>query len=444
MQTNAIIKGTVLLGSHELKAGLEYRYLRTEMDQLQEMIQRDNDTTYTTMLFDVEGTVSSGIPSVFIQDSWQIIDRLRLNAGFRWDAQYLYDSNGNLAQRITDQYQPRLGLVFKPVASGRQKLFGSFARFYQDLSLNLSSFMHNDGLHGSFADYKCDPRTEGCEPYFVFDQQGEIAPETEGLKGQHYDEFTLGYEVQFGSTLKTGITGVYRTLREAVEDGYNDSLETFVIGNPGSGLLDAYPKAKRDYKALVLTLERSGAKHFNFIASYVLSRAEGNYAGLLSDFGAQRPNFGDAFDIPEIVSDGLVPNDRTHVLKFIGSYRLDFGFTIGTSFQIASGTPLSIRKASSWGPPFYGFVQQRGSAGRTPTIWDLNFRLAYELPRIIVNSARTRLLLDIFHLGSQQKAVNYDQIKYYDYGETLLSPTYGMVTRYQPPTSVRLGMEVSF
>ena len=446
IQANAIIKGTVILGAHELKAGIEYRHLRTEMDQLQKLIQRDNDTTYTTMLFDIEGTVSSSIPSVFIQDSWQIIDRLRLNAGFRWDAQYLYDSNGNVAQRITDQYQPRIGLVFKPVSSGRQKLFGSFARFYQDLSLNLSSLTHIEGGIMSLRYYNCDPTIVGCDPYFDHTSQGEIHPEIEGLKGQHYDEFTLGYEIQLGSTFKTGITGVYRTLKEAVEDGYVTSLGEFHVGNPGSGLLSEYPKARRDYEALVLTVQRSGARHFNFIASYVLSRNEGNYSGLLSDFGAQRPNFADAFDIPDVMvdADGLVPNDRTHVLKFAGSYRLDFGFTIGTSFQVASGTPLSVRKASSWGPPFYGFAQQRGSAGRTPTIWDLNFRLAYDLPGIVSNSVRTRLLLDVFHLGSQLEGVNYDQIKYYDYNETILSPTYGMATRFQPPTSMRLGMEVSF
>src|SRR4030095_14736855 len=77
---------------------------------------------------------------------------------------------------------------------------------------------------------------------------------------------------------------------------------------------------------------------------------------------------------------GLLPNDRTHVLKFFGAYRFGFGLTAGTSLVWESGTPLSEYGGIFVGPPYWSFLQPRGSVGRTPAIWDLNFRYTYLIP----------------------------------------------------------------
>ena len=57
--------------------------------------------------------------------------------------------------------------------------------------------------------------------------------------------------------------------------------------------------------------------------SYVLSRLEGNYEGLFSnDNGQLDPNITSKYDIPSLLCNGygLLPNDRTHVLKLYGGY----------------------------------------------------------------------------------------------------------------------------
>jgi len=204
---------------------------------------------------------------------------------------------------------------------------------------------------------------------------------------------------------------------------------------------------KREYAGLVLTAERAGGEHFNFLVSYVLSRSEGNYSGLFNqDFGWPQPNWNGDFDNLEMTEnfDGLLANDRTHRFKFLGSYRTGFGLTVGTAFLWQSGTPKSICEGSSDGPPAWKYVEQRGSAGRTPSIWDLNIRFAYDLRAFAGRSIHPRLLLDVFHLGSQREAVQFDQIRsFYPNGEDP-NPTFGLATQYQPPTVVRLGMEVSF
>ena len=92
------------------------------------------------------------------------------------------------------------------------------------------------------------------------------------------------------------------------------------------------------------------------------------------------------------------------------------------------------------------FLSQRGTAGRTPAIWDLNLRLIYNLP--LQSYLNTRIFLDLFHIASQREAVQFIEEKYFDIdendvgvGENLL---YGQASRYQLPMSIRLGLEMDF
>ena len=62
-------------------------------------------------------------------------------------------------------------------------------------------------------------------------------------------------------------------------------------GNPGRGLVSEYPRPSRDYAALELTYQISGAERYNVLASYVLSRNRGNTTGIFpSDYGFGMPN----------------------------------------------------------------------------------------------------------------------------------------------------------
>jgi hypothetical protein len=138
---------------------------------------------------------------------------------------------------------------------------------------------------------------------------------------------------------------------------------------------------------------------------------------------------------------GLLPNDRTHVFKFHGSYRTNVGLDIGTSFMVASGTPLSEFVSASF-QPWRDFASQRGTAGRTDTIWDWNLRFVYRLASLTGTTWRPRLIADIFHIGSERTPVDYDQVM--ELAPGVPNPTYGLPTRYQPPTTIRLGVEVDF
>jgi hypothetical protein len=166
-----------------------------------------------------------------------------------------------------------------------------------------------------------------------------------------------------------------------------------------------------------------------------------------SDLGIPFPNANASFDILENMtnSNGLLPNDRTHVFKASGSYRFDYGLTAGGTFVWQSGTPLSEQVGSSVGSPFFNFATERGSEGRTPSIWDLNLRFVYDLSQQFAMTTHPRLILDLFHVASQEEALTVDQVRTFGPGaDANPNPAYRLATRYQPPMSARLGVEVDF
>lgn len=451
VQWTSDITGTYILGSHMLKSGLEYRDNRLDFDEEWIVLHRVSDSSFVEVYWkSSEARVRNRIPSAFIQDSWRVTERLRINAGLRWDGQFIVGSDGDVAQKITSQYQPRAGFIYQPGELGTQKIFGSFGRYYQELPLAIAVNKLNEGVVFTITAWDHDPRVDPSGGNTWLEQRSEIQAEVEDLEGQHFDEFVLGYERQLGRTLTVGARGVYRTLREGIEDGFSEALGHGVYGNPGSGDLSEFPEMERDYRALELSVRTFGGARYQARASYVLSRNEGNYPGLFTPEAWMIPNVGPFFDRVEgtVNSNGKLPNDRTHVFKLSGSYRVGYGLSAGTSFMWMTGTPLSVLEGSSDGPPFLNFAQERGSAGRTPDIWDLNLRFVYEMNYLMDTTVQPRLILDIFHLGSQREPVMYDEVKNFeqdDSGNQISpNPSFGAVQAYQPPTSVRLGVEVDF
>jgi len=95
------------------------------------------------------------------------------------------------------------------------------------------------------------------------------------------------------------------------------------------------------------------------------------------------------------------------------------------------------------------FLVERGSAGRTPSIWDLNLRLTHDLPWSAGPLSRGRLILDLLHVGSPREVVAVDQWHYTgldpETGEqTKPNLNYGAAIGHQPPMSARLGLELDF
>jgi hypothetical protein len=444
--TTAKLASSLMADAHTLKLGIEYKVNGTDNRYANDQIDRWDTTYYVESVSKGYETVHDNKVSLFAQDTWQVLRNVSIHAGIRWDGQSIVGSNGEVAQKITTPLQPRVGFSYLPSEDGSQKIFGSYGRYSQEFALFQAVNYFSDQGYGYEIHFGQDPRVSRSGADTTKGGPFTISPGTQGLRGQYFDEVSLGYERAIGATFRVSIQGLYRTLREAIDDAYLASERRSVLGNPGEGILAEWPKPQRDYRALVITVERHGGEHFNFIASYVLSKDYGNYGGIFDAvYHTSFPNSSSAFNDLNTArrnAAGLVSNDRTHVFKFSGSYRILPELAAGLSFVAQSGTPLSEYLYTDQGVMF---LSPRGSAGRTPSVWDLSARVTYELP--FSELWCPRLILDVFHIASQRKPVDLDQARRYVDANGIIqwvNPTYGQAFRYQPPMSVRLGMEMRF
>lgn len=451
-RSSFVVKGTLTLGRHTTVIGAEYEDVSTFRDLGQTggyVLETTTSGGFRASSEGAPGTFHNRVPTMYLHNSWHVADRLTISAGVRWSAQTLTGASGVVAQKFAGEWQPRFGVIWQPSASHSDRLYASVGRFYLQEPLNISTLWYLD-RSGAWSFYSTDPRQAGAVADSVWDF---IPPagawmklaNVPGLEVENSDEISVGYERLLGASLKLTLRAVARDLRSSFQWGFDSTR--WYLGTPGKGDFSILPKPVRQYRALELGAEGRW-RELTYRASYVLSRNRGNYPGLYnSDQGAANPGGIWTFMTPDqaVNSTGLLPNDRTHRFKSSGSLRTGFGLTTGVFITAESGAPMN---AFVVGLPPYGlpvFLEPRGSAGRTPWLWDANLRFAQELRW--TGRARSRVLLDVLHVGNPQRPARLIEEKYQAQigdAEPVLNPRYGQPLSYQPPMVARLGLEVEF
>ncbi len=453
-RTSAMARVTVTIGAHAATAGVEYEDALVASDFAATgigVISRLDTALYLASYQAYSGRFHNRSPAAYLQDSWRVGDRLTLNLGLRCSGQFFTGASGRVVQEIPDEWQPRAGFSWQVGRLGTQRVLGSYGRVYETLPDNLAVLLFVDYTYVDRY-YSSDPRQPSV-PVSVVDGSttaAQTSTSVPGLHGDNFDEFTLGYERLLGSSARLTARGVYRHLRSSYQVGWDFSrTPNWALGTPGQGSFDFLPPPRRDYTALELAAE--GTWHrLRFRASYVLSRTWGNYPGLYSsDMGFNAPGINAANQVAEQGpnSSGLLPNDRTHVVKVSAAYGFGAALEVGAFVTAQSGSPINAFAPS----PVYGvnapiFLVPRGSAGRTPALWNVDLRLAYALP--LAGGARSRIVLDALHVGNPRRATWVDEVRYttLDANGDPASPNpqYGQPIAYQAPMAARLGVEIGF
>jgi hypothetical protein len=450
-RTTAAIRGRTTLGRHSVVAGVEYDDASVFAELSNSggfLLARIPNGSFRTFVGTQSGTSHNRGPTAYVQDSWQLRDGLTVSPGLRLSSQALSGASGEVAQRLSGEWQPRLGVVWLPGPSGKQRVFASLGRFYQQIPLFLASAWYSDWVSVETF-YPSDPRAGGVTPIAVTDRsttEAQWARHIPGVRAEHSDELTIGYERLIGSAGTLTVRGIRRELRSSFQWGGNPgSADYWVLGTPGERDFAFLPRPRREYTALEIASSGlwSGVA---YRMSYVLSRNWGNYTGLYdSDKQFATPGATGTFFGPEHAtnSTGLLPNDRTHSVKLSGSRAAPFGLTTGAFVTWESGSPLNI-----WGTSFAHinglpvFLVPRGSDGRTPSLWDVNLRVSYQPGS--AERARYRLVLDALHIFNPQRPTVLEETQFFDPDQTALNPTFRVPLAFQPPALIRLGAELRF
>ncbi len=405
--------------------------------------------------FDVPSKRYSG----YIQDQWRIIPTLTLNLGVRYDTEnfYGFDPDPEIgtfkAFSLTDQWAPRIGVVWDFIGDGTSKLYASAGRFYFSLptDLNVRVFTANSQVNT----FNYDPTGRTQDPTAPRSQlfQGGSAsgePVDTGTKAAYQDELAIGVEKAIDPTLSLGLKGTYRTLGRTVEDRcdldgsspLNPTGSTCALFNPGGSGPAAsgqYPTcngtgnptdptegdcsttgfAVGDAKRIFRGIEFVGRKQFTnelwTQVSFLYSSLKGNYSGAIREASGQTdPGINADYDYYQFTFNdyGNLELDRPVQARIDAVYNAPFGLSAGLGFYVRSGLPVSRLGFFNNFYPDLLYLDTRGTNSRTfydnqrtPTDYDLNLSLAYNAN---IGPVTITPQVYLFNVLNRQTVVAYD------------------------------------
>jgi hypothetical protein len=379
---------------------------------------------------------------------------------------------------------PRIGFTWDVAHNGKSKLYGFFGQYYQRIPNDMAiRSMTTEWDHNT---YFIDPNlTQSYDAWLAANDPTHFHPHSsttgldetliEGdphggkLKGAYDEEWILGFQYELAPDFTMGVRAIYRDLGRTIEDLSVDGGNQYIVTNPDAwsdvwtpdpryvlqavdnwedyaGYRWRFPKPTRYYKALEITADKRFSNHWQMGGSYVLSRLEGNYEGLFSPMNQQVDALiTSAYDLPNLLynGNGLLSNDRTHVLKLYGSYNFDFGLELSGLFQFQSGIPINAMGSDDVYGPNEAFLVPRGSAGRTPSTWTLDLGAQYNLKLFKTNLG---LRVDVFNVTNQQDTTMVDMLQNNTNSDPSLhdNPNYGKETAHQQERRVRFAVRWTF
>ncbi len=416
-----------VLPNAALPGGIYYRH-RYYVNDRAAGFDRNIPSTWSIAL-PLEATPKSRNVSLFAQDSWKVISNLTINAGLRWERQNVLNRDGDSAFSLNKEWAPRVGFVWDPSANGKTKVYANYGRFYenipQDINIRafggeVTAFSYN--LSPDPANFLPDPASLRRSTLL-----GGAEPVDPDLKGQFIDEWLTGFEYEVAPNTTAGVRFVHRNLGRVIEDFLVPASGEYFIANPGEGTLGQSlgfydgehtapaPKADRTNNSVEVSLRKRYSNNWQFLASYVFSKLEGNYDGTFQNSTGQLdPNINSAFDYADFLvnAQGQLSNQHKHQVKLDSSYSVPTGaisgLNVGASFRWLSGLPLTAYGYSLAYANWEYYLTPRGSLGYGPADYEMDVHVGYPI-KMGSGGAKANILLDVFNLFNRQAITVLDQ-----------------------------------
>jgi hypothetical protein len=387
------------------EGGFQWRYTTVDPDAVPD--SGDEFDRVRQQFFQQGATVEVKQHAWYIQDSWNVTDNFIAYIGGRWDTFENLNGDGASYVKISNQFGPRLGFSWDVNGDSTFKVFGNAGRYALPLTPSVAVRGASASLFSreSFDfDQTVDPITGApinpvARPntfIYLNSEDGRaknpLTVASQNLEPMYQDEYILGFQKMLNEHLSLGIRGIYRELKQAIDDNcdytavldangfvfdpdigfVNGNGDVAVLPNPGfpycrmfnpgsdpvyltdlleNGQLTANvipgsrlsPQAKRNYSAVEFFLDGTWDRFF-LQGSYTYARSIGNTeGGVKSDIGQNDTSVTQDFDYLELTTDtyGYLPNDRRHSLKLFGNYEITDEWSVGGNLLVQSGRPVN-------------------------------------------------------------------------------------------------------
>jgi hypothetical protein len=355
------------IGAHSPKVGVSFLYNRVNIlfpGALQGVYNftslanfvSGNYTTFQQAFGAQSQSQSNPNFGVFVQDEWRVSPALTINAGLRYDAQFLPDP----IQTDTNNFAPRIGVAFAP--GDRKTVIRASAGIYFDrVPLRATSnALQRDGskyvviqFSPTQAGAPVFPNTLAAQPS-VFLTKPNITRIDSEIDSSYSSQANLQIEREL--TANTLVSAGYihqRTTHIILSRNINVPTVPASAGIPNLGRPDPNwgnigffeGSGNSNYDGLVVSLNRRMASWTSVRASYTLSKTIDNAGNFF--FSTPQNNF----NLRE--EKGLSDNDQRHRLVLSGSIesprkmkegwrRALNGFQLSYIFTYASALPFNV------------------------------------------------------------------------------------------------------
>lgn len=465
-------------GSHELKGGIEYSDLRFESENYtvtgfqfydlssygQNPFQPQFGAPFVMFVSPNSGPREStgDLQTVFLQDAWQINDRLTAKLGVRYD-QVAFENNVGEEVADMDKLQPRLGFAWDVKGNATSVARASWGRFMHPNALTLPNFarvvsapteqwrsctLYSElfgfpvnqcqALLGSRG-FRHDPF--GVDPNgWFFRSVTSAAPSTiqPGLEPTYADELILSYEQQLFPRSSLTLTYIDKTTKDIAEDTCIGNLTG--TPNPDADCsffsMDNLPGLKRDYEGAIVSFESRATDWLHLLASYTYSKSRGNVEYTQSA-GADFDYFPDHF----ANTYGYLTDDARNRFKLNGYFLLPLDFSIGFNGTWQSG--FAYNRETTPDHSGYGteYLEPRGSQ-RGPSLWQLDLQFA---KAFAIGPVRASLIAAVLNVtdreGVNEVCENDGGCGHRDDGSDI---EWGDATDWQNPRRYEAGFRLEF
>ena len=454
-------------GAHSFRVGIDFLY---NDDDITYPRSARGSYTFSSMATFLAGTYNNagfaqtfGDTSVtqtnpnlgmYVQDEWKATDSVTLNAGVRYDLQFLESITSD-----TNNVSPRIGVAWTPRGSLRTVVRGSAGLFYDRVPLRalanalLSAGNTTDATALRQYVVSLSPNQAGA-PVFpnilpaaiplvtlpnlttmdralqnAYSQQ--VSAEIEQQIGG-YTTISAGYQYLNGSQL---LMSVNQNVPTCVASGNNNGcrpISTYANNSQYSSV------GESTYHGLHVSLAQRTRSWGQYRVSYTLSKAMNNVGEFF---------FSSPIDPTDISKDwGRADNDQRHKLVVNASAQKG-GLQIGGMLQAYSAPPFNISSGvttiqGTTGRPIVDGEFIPRNSGEGSAFFSLNARLGYTFR--VATRWQFEVLAEAFnltdHINVVTRNTNFGAGAY----PTNPSPTYNQITAVGEPRSFQFGLRLRF
>jgi hypothetical protein len=404
---------------------------------------------------------------VYAQDEWKASPSVTVNAGLRYDLQFLqtiHTDRNNVA--------PRVGFAWSPTASTRTVVRGSAGLFFDRVPLRaLANALLSAGNTADLSNLQQNSislsPTQAGAPTFpnilsAAVPSGALTNFTTmnpNMQNAYSRQASLEVEQQLGERTTVSVGYQYTGGKDLVIS-VNQNVPSCVAAGTNNGCrpISTYgnnsqysPLAESTYHGLHLSLLQRPGQWGNYRVTYTLSKATDN----VGEFFFSSPI--DPFDLSKDL--GRSDDDQRHRLVLTGAVnsptgpatttweKISHGFQVSGLLQYYSALPVNITSGvttvqGTAGRPLVNGAFIERNAGTGPDFFSLGARVSRTFR--IGDRLQLEGLVEGFNLTNRENVVtvngNFGSGAY----PTSPSPTFGQITAIGDPRSLQFGIRAKF